>query len=131
MTKAEPIELQALATTMRRVIYNAYRATFGSNTDAMRAYQARANQPRIGDLVIEATTIDRMRHEGGTDLDGIGHLEEIAWELVGLSDPDFAWDEAKDGPRPKEEIFYLRTLDGRRFRWTDAQIIAAVTDMDF
>lgn len=71
MTKAEPIELLTLATTMRRAIYNAYRATIGCNNDVMRAYQARANQPRVGDLVIEATTVYRVRHEGGTDLDGI------------------------------------------------------------
>jgi len=131
MTKAQPVELQALATTMRRAIYNAYRATIGCNTDVMRAYQARASQPRVGDLVIEATTIYGVRHEGGTDLDGIGTLEEIACEPIGLGDPDFTWDEAEDGPRPTEEAFYLRTLDGRRFRWINAQIIAAVRDLDF
>lgn len=131
MIQNQSLELLALATTMRRAIYNAYRATIGSNTEAMRAYQARANQPRVDDLVIEATSIHRVRHEGETDLDGIGTLEKIAWEPIGLGDPDFAWDEVEEGPRPKEEAFYLRSFDGRRFRWIDAQIVAAVSGIDF
>lgn len=131
MTKPQPVELQALATNMRRAIYSAYKATLGCNNEVMQAYQARANNPRVGDMVIEATTIYRIRHKGGTDLDGIGTLEEIAWEPVGIADPEFTWDEAEDGERLSEEVFYLRTFDGRRFRWFDAQIIAAVTDIDF
>ncbi len=130
MTPLEPIDLELLATTLRRTIYAAYRATcVGQRAPVTEKYYTRTSAPQIGDLVIETTTIGGMRHQNATDLDGIGLLEEVAWEKVVFSDPEFVWDEAENGrPHPTERVTYIRTLDGRRFRWVNACFVAAVAD---
>lgn len=132
MTNEElkPVDLKQLATLMRRAIYSAFDATLINNAPPVtRNFFERTRNPKVGDLVIETTTVYGMRHANATDLDGIGILEEIAWEPVIFGDPDFVWDEKVEGePHPTEKCFYIRTFDGRRFRWTNANIIAAVSD---
>lgn len=124
-----PMDVGSLATILRRTIYNAYLATLvGNPVDVTRRYYERAKAPQIGDLVTEASTVYGMRHEGATDLDGVGILEEIAWEKVVFGDPDFVWEEKVEGrPHPTEKVYYIRTLDGRRFRWTNANFVSAVS----
>lgn len=132
MDAIKPIALEAVATALRRNIYCAYSATLvGSPAEVTRRYSDRARTPQIGDMVIEASTVYGMRHENATDLDGVGILEEISQERVIFDgDPDFVWDEEEEGhPHPTEKVFYIRTLDGRRFRWTNANMVAAVTDL--
>jgi hypothetical protein len=84
----------------------------------------------VGDLVLEVSTFHM--HFGssprrpGRLLDNIGVIEEIAHEPVAI---DGVWNEEEEGqPRPLEIIRYLRTLDGRRFRWSNAMFIKVPTE---
>lgn len=131
LTQSPTDDLGALATMLRRSIYNAYRATLiGTPPLVTIRYQDRSRSPVVGDLVIEASTVYRSR--GTTDLDSVGILEEDCREKVIFSgDPEFVWDEEVEGePHPTERVFYIRTLDGRRFRWTNATMVAAVSELD-
>jgi hypothetical protein len=121
----EAIELEKVATALRHTIYGAYVATLvGSPAKVTEDFQRRMRAPVVGDWVAETSTTYRSRGTG--DLDAVGVLEEIAWEDFVWGNPDFVWDEAVEGkPHPKEKVFYIRTLDGRRFRWTNANFIAA------
>lgn len=123
--KISPIPVEKLATLMRRAIYNNWDCVLvGNAPEFVRKHFERMSNPIVGDLVIEASTLGMANRD---DLDGIGLLEEIAWEKVPFDGP---WDEAVEGqPHPTEKCFYIRTLDGRRFRWTNARIIAALTTM--
>lgn len=129
MTVANPIGLEQIASAFRRSAYNAYCNTLiGSAPRCITEAFQRMTNPVIGDWVIETTTIGRFRHSGGTDLDAIGVLENVAAEPVKYSDPDFVWDEKEEGrPHPTERVYYIRTLDGRSFRWINANIVAILT----
>lgn len=119
------ITLERLATSIRRFAYFAYSATLvGKAPDCTITFNRRMCEPQIGDLVIETSTVYRSR--GTTDIDAVGYLEEITREKVVFDeDPDFVWDEAFEGqPHPTEPVTYIRTLDRRRFRWTNANFIA-------
>lgn len=89
------------------------------------------NTPKVGDVVMEITTYywlfdnpPRARHANGTPLDAIGVLEEDVREPI-----KGEWDEEDDGPRPTERIFYIRTFDGRRFRWENADVIRVPSEL--
>lgn len=64
-------------------------------------------------------------------LDCIGVLER------NLREPRFSqeeWNENGDGPErpiPDEEVWYIRTLDGREVRWTNALFIRVPDSADF
>jgi hypothetical protein len=125
---AQPVDLQALAKTLRYSIYNAYIATLiGGAPEITTRYSDRARNPKIGDLVVESSTIYRACR----DLDCVGFLEEIAWEKVDFGDHEFVWDEEVERhPHPTERVFYIRTLDGRRYRWNNANMVAAVSGVE-
>lgn len=107
-----------LARQMREAIYSAYRATLiGNPCQVTLKYYERTSAPVPGDLVIETSTIWRSR--GTTDLDAIGILDRVVREPI----PD--WGE-ENGPAPTEKVWHIKTLDGRDFRWTNANFIAAV-----
>jgi hypothetical protein len=130
----EKMELEAIATAFRRSAYNAYSNTLISGPKIITDAFNRMTNPQVGDWVIETSTVfmtrPRMRRSPSSDLDGVGILEEIAWENVQFPDPGFVWNEEEEGrPHPTEKIYYIRTLDGRRFRWSNASIIAAQTDI--
>ena len=129
--KGMKMDLEAIATAFRRSAYNAYRNTLIGNapkivTDAFD----RMTAPEIGDWVIETSTVHRMRHSPSSDLDGIGILEAVEWEKVVFGDPEFVWDEEAEGkPHPTEKIYYIRTMDGRQFRWSNASIVAILSSL--
>lgn len=126
--------LLQLATMMRGAGYNAYIATLvGSPAQVTERLNKRMMSPQVGDLVFESTTFGGvMRHKGGDDLDGVGILEEIAMIPVVYDDPEFVWDEVAEGmPHPTEKAWRIRTFDGRLFTWTNASIVAIVTDRRF
>lgn len=127
----DEIGLDEIAGAFRALIYNAYIATLvGSPAKVTERFGDRMKSPQVGDWVAEVSTMYRSR--GTTDIDALGKLEEIAWEKVAFeSDPEFVWDEAVEGrPHPTERVYYIRTLDGRRFRWTNASIVAAPADIN-
>lgn len=111
-----------LATIIRGFANNAHGATLvGDPWPVTRTFQERMSNVELGDLVVEQST----RRSPEDDLNAVGWLEETAWEKVDFGDPEFVWDEDAEGePHPTEQIFYIRTLDGRRFRWSNARFIA-------
>lgn len=124
------VNIEALATSVRRLINNAVNATsVGNPAQVTEQFYKRSQDLRLGDLVAEMSTVYRSR--GTSDIDAVGYLEEIAFEKVVFEgDPDFVWDEAVEGrPHPTERVYYIRTLDGRRFRWTNASFVAAPTEL--
>jgi len=127
----EAMDIEQIATAFRRCAYNAYsNVLIGNAPKVVRDAYERMKEPRAGDWVIETSTIGGMRHKDGTDLDGIGILEKAARENVVFDDPDFAWDEEVEGmPHPTEIVYYIRTMDGMLFRWTNASIIAIQSEL--
>jgi len=114
------IDQEAIATAMRRAVYTAWSNTLiGTDAKSVRDTFDRMKNPVVGDWVIEASTIYGGRNHDSSDLDGVGILEQMDQERV-----DMEWDEAEDGPHPTEQIAYIRTLDGRLFRWSNASILA-------
>lgn len=123
----KPLDVESIARAFRQSAYNAYRNTLIGNARprVMDAFN-RMKKPVVGDWVFEASTCGMKSRP---DLDGIGILEAVEWEKIDFGDPDFVWDEAEEGgPWPTEEVFYIRTMDGRRFRWTNAMIIAILNE---
>ncbi|MBO1023297.1 hypothetical protein IPU75_01050 [Ochrobactrum sp. SD129] len=126
-----PVDLNAIATSFRRLTYTAYKATLvGNPADVTRKFKERAVAPQVGDFVAEVTTISRS--DRAADLNAFGILEEIAKEKVDFGDEDFVWNEDEEGePHPLEIVYYIRTLDGRRFRWVNATFIAAPLELEY
>ena len=124
---SDPIPLEEIATAFRRLAYNAYYATLvGNPAKITEDFGNRMKDPMPGDFVIEISTIYRSKGTG--DIDAIGILEEQVREKIQWDDSDFVWDEEAEGqPHPTELITYIRTLDGRRFRWSNASFIALPT----
>jgi PAS domain-containing protein len=123
----DTIELSEIAAAMRIAAYNAYACTLiGTPPGIVVKAGDRIKNPQRGDWVIETSSIWR----GQPHIDGIGILDAVEMEPVDFNDPDFVWDEASEGrPHPTERVYYLRTMDGRRFRWTNASIVAVYTDL--
>lgn len=119
---ADLINVADFARIIRRCAFNLHSATIVGLSPHLKAMGNRVNNPRIGDLVVEITT--RFRDN---DLDAVGHLEKVAREPVQYEVP---WDEEAEGePCPTEMVYYIRTFDGRSFRWTNASLIAVLTDL--
>lgn len=123
--KDEPvsIDLEVIATAFRRAAYTQWSNTLiGNAPKCVLDTHDQMKNPRIGDWVIEASTMGGGRNPDSSDLDGVGILEEVAEERI-----EMEWDEAENGPHPTEGVYYIRTMDGRRFRWHNASIIAVPT----
>lgn len=117
------MDLEAVAKAFQEAVSTAWsNVLIGNAPPVVKAAYQQMSNPSPGDWVAELTT---MGMRGRSSLDAVGILEEIARERVEFSDPDFVWDETEDGPHPTETIYYIRTMDGRRFRWSNATIIAA------
>jgi hypothetical protein len=131
----EPVAKQMTAkrATAKEVIdmldhaaHMAYRLTLGGVPPWMAAVGRRMAKPRIGDLVAETSTYYRARRAGresrAYDYHAgmrIGRLLRDVREPVAME-----WDEAEDGPRPTERVFYIMGLDGNEHRWTNASFVA-------
>jgi hypothetical protein len=125
---AEYASQRELARIIRTVTYNAYIATLvGSAPPCTLKFNEFLRKPEFGQWVMETTTVGMGNR---SDLDGVGILLRITQEPVVFSDPDFAWDEEVEGqPHPTEACTYIRTIDGREFRWTNASFIAVPTKL--
>lgn len=122
----DPIPFAMIASTLRRTIYNGWRASLGRDSAVAEAFYERSSNPRIGDMVIETSTV----HYASMDLKGVGTLLDIRDEPVDFKDEGYVWDEEAEGrPHPTERVYYLKALDGRVHRWVNASIIAAVSGM--
>lgn len=83
-----------------------------SYTPAFNWFQ---QEPAPGDLVFETGTAHRVyRGDPGRALLAVGTLIRTAWE-------PFPGDWSDEPKVPLERIYYIRGLDGREHRWTNAQ----------
>ena len=122
-----------IAKVIRRMTVTAWNLSIASASKYSDDVYNRMKRPAIGDCVVELTTVSGWRDETPNDIDAVGALLEIVNEPMrqGRSgdqttedQPLIEWDETTDGPRPTELVYYIRTLDGRRFRWANASMIA-------
>ena len=115
------------AKLLKIAAYNIYSVTLCAGPPSIRALFNELREPKIGDTVIEITTI---RMDSRDPLEGIGTLVSVTDE------PRFTRDQAKEnGYEDDEEIptnlIYTITLDfddGRECRWANASFIKAKTD---
>lgn len=121
-------ELEELARVIGLSAYNAEGAALvGDPAPVTEAFYKRTQDVRIGDWVVERTTIAMSvsNTHYRPALDAVGRLIKITEEKVAFDDPDFVWDEKEEGrPHPTEKCVYIRTLDGREFRWTNASFLS-------
>jgi hypothetical protein len=110
-----------LAEAIRKGLCEAWNAVLiGNAPPVTQRYYEATKKLEVGSLVVEISTQFRDNH-----LDAVGFLEKITKEPV-FSDEDESWDTDVDGPEPLETCYYIRTLDGRLFRWHNAKFIRAV-----
>lgn len=123
-------DLEKLARAIVTMAYNASGALYmGKPTGRVEDLRRRFDDIQVGDLIVETSSalMDGRRGEKNyrPALDALGYLVKVTWEPVVWGDPDFVWDEAAEGkPEPTEKCTYIRTLDGREFRWTNASFIS-------
>lgn len=85
-------------------------------------FRKRMDVLSVGALVYEVSTTGMSDR----DLDAVGWLEAETFEKVDFGEGADPWDEGAEGrPHPVEKVYYIRTLDGRRFRWHNARFRAA------
>ncbi len=120
------MELEDIARAMGISAYLAHGALlYGNPTPNTEQLLARMRDIRPGDWVVEETTILMSVSGRRPALDAVGRLIKITRENVVFGDPDFVWDEAIEGtPHPTETCTYIRTLDDREFRWTNASFVS-------
>ena len=102
--------------------YIAYTNTLcGNQSLVARAYYERATGPRPGDLVLEIT--NWKAHI----LNRIGRLISVGMENPPPETLDPATYNEEDWGKPyppyQEKVWRIRTLDGREFRWWNANFI--------
>lgn len=116
-------ELEKLARLIAIGTYNAYSHTLvGYGAPRIFELSDRLQDIQIGDLIVEITTCLMPLRPA---LDAVGVLLRITQEPVDFGDPDFVWNEEEEGrPHPTEKCTYIRTLDGREFRWTNASFVS-------
>lgn len=128
------LDLEKLARGIAIMAYNAHGAVLvGDAPQCVHDLRNRLKDIQVGDLVVETTTCNMDGRRGKKyyrpALDAVGYLLRITWEPVVWGDPDFVWDEKVEGePHPTEKCTYIRTLDGREFRWTNASFVSAPTE---
>ena len=97
--------------------YIAYSHTLnGAGIPAHIRYFERMRHPEVGDLVLESTTMSRA-----SAIDRIGRLKAITLE------PLEGWDDI-DEPTPNEKVWTITTMDGREFKWRNADFIVIPED---
>ena len=121
------LDLEKLAREIALLVYNSSgNVIVGDAPQCVHDLSDRFNDVRVGDLVVERTT-SLMKSRPA--LDAVGYLLRAADEPMNVSYPDFEWDEKIEGkPMPKERVYYIRTLDGREFRWYNASLTSAPTE---
>lgn len=102
--------------------YQAYRNSLvGNPCPAVRDYFQRVTSPRPGDMVLEIT------NRSAPPLDRVGRLISVGMENPPpevLSEEDYDEEEwGRPYPPYQEKVWRIRTLDGREFRWWNADFI--------
>lgn len=107
------IELAKVAEALAHAIHAAY--SMSLNGYGIGEKYRPTLEARVGDFVVEQTTFYRGVTRAVHYLDSVGVLERITHEPV-----EGDWD---DEPPPTERVWYIRTLDGRSYRWVNARFI--------
>ena len=111
------------------VIDKLHQATFsGGGSPWARDLGHEMSTLKPGDLVVEISTVHLGKMRGDDrqwedrDVRGIGYLLRIAQEPVCTSEE---WNEGNEEPEPVPTLTatYLRLLDGREMRWTNAAFV--------
>jgi len=93
----------------------------GNPCPAVRDYYQRVTKPRPGDMVLEIT------NRAAPLIDTIGRLISVEMENPPpevLSEEDYDEEEwGRPYPPYQEKVWRIRTLDGRKFRWWNADFI--------
>lgn len=125
-------EPQRMAYLLRLVAINAYAAYMntlvGNPAPAVEKQGKRTQDPQVGDVVLETSTVWRVsRHVEDTpgEFHGLGVLLRRVREPCPRAE-----DEEDDGAT--EEVFYIRPLDGSvpECRWTNASFIRVLVSLD-
>lgn len=87
-------------------------------------------EPQVGRMAMEVSSFyhafDPAGPTRGYDpLNAIGVLERIEWEPMASPEKwnDGVEDKSEWETPPNEKVHYLRTLDGREFRWVNSMLI--------
>ncbi len=134
-----PIKAQ-LQEAARWAAYSAYGAYMATLRGDVPAWSHKNFEPEVGQPVVEISTIgmwdeperyaakEEYAHLSNV-LNCIGTLERIAAEPVWTEEE---WKEGGDtGPIPTQKVWYIRTLDGREFRWENATFIRVPNTRNF
>jgi len=93
----------------------------GNQCPAVRDYYQRVTHPQPGDLVLEITA------RNARPIDRIGRLISVGMENPPpevMSEEDYDEEEwGRPYPPYQEEVWRIRTLDDREFRWWNARFI--------
>jgi hypothetical protein len=129
------IPLARLAKSIALATYSGWMACCCGNQTNLQARlfnQGKKIQP--GDMVVEISTIwvglpgPRNNNNPNHYLDSVGVLTKITREPMFTPEE---WDENTEGePIPTESVYYLNTLDGREFRWTNCEFIRVPNELD-
>ena len=118
--------LQAIIDELLKVCiacgYQAYKNSLvGNQAPVVRDYYQRVTALRPGDMVLEIT------NRSARPIDRIGRLISVGMENPPpevLSEEDYDEEEwGKPYPPYQEMVWRIRTLDGREFRWWNANFI--------
>lgn len=116
MSKTEAsIDLETLARLVQGATSTAWALALGGTERCLKTYEHMAN-PQPGDFVMEQSTALMPSRPA---LDGVGELLRVTEENRTVAE----WDIESDGPIPKERVFYIKTFDGREYRWTNASFV--------
>lgn len=102
--------------------YQAYKNSLvGNPCPAVRDYFQRVTHPQPGDLVLEITA------QNAQPIDRVGRLISVGMENPPpevLSEEDYDEEEwGRPYPPYQEQVWRIRTFDGREFRWWNANFI--------
>lgn len=119
------IPLERLAKELAQSIHRAWELSLAGHKAAHDSFE-QMKAVSVGDMVVETSTFYNVATDGkwrgqGSVLDTVGILDEVAQEKVEIAE----WDEEADGPWPTETVYYILTLDGRRYRWVNANFVRA------
>lgn len=112
--------------------YGVYTGMLGNFSAFAKSLYERIKAPQIGDLVLEISTLRHASHDGNRLGQLLRDVREPVFTQVQID--EFAAN-GEDTTDPyfsqTERIVYIQTLDGREFRWHNADFIAVADDLGF
>ena len=137
-----PITRVQLQQAARLAAYSAYAAYMATLRGDVPAGSHQNFQPEVGVPVVEISTIgmwdnlvhyklDESREHLRDVLNCIGTLERIANEPLYTPEQWVEMGESENDPISSQKAWYIRTLDGREFRWENALFIRVPNARDF